>query len=69
MPSTNRPALWINFIKFVLTNQEGYVVDVFPENEDLIGTDLSRHDFCIEVSKIAKPSGHPYSFLLRITSP
>ncbi len=42
------------FIKFVFTDKSGYVVNVFPYDEDLIGTDMSGRAFFEEVSTTGK---------------
>lgn len=42
------------FVKFVLTNENGYVSHVFPQDENLVGSDMSRRSFFKNVSKSQK---------------
>ncbi len=42
------------FLKFILTDKNGYVVNVFPHDEDLLGMDMSGRAFFKEVMTSAK---------------
>ncbi len=53
------------FIKFIVTDREGYVINISPYDEDLIGFDMSRRDFYREVSK----TGEIYWSSVFISSP
>ncbi len=53
------------FLKFILTDEQGYVTDVFPKDKELLKSDLSRRDFFTNI----EANGNIYWSSVFISSP